>query len=187
VDAPLANFYASGVLALRDRTGPFLWQLPPTLGFDADLLEDFLGRLPRTSDEAASLAQRHDGRLGDDRLLVTADATRPLRHALEVRHESFRDPAALAVAERRGVALVVADTAGRWPLLETPTTDFVYVRLHGDAELYTSGYSAAALDRWAERCRGWSDEGRDVYAYFDNDAKGYAPHDAMALIDRVGR
>ena len=187
VDAPLANFYASGVLALRDRTGPFLWQLPPTLGFDADLLEDFLGRLPRTSDEAASLAQRHDGRLEGDRLLVTADATRPLRHALEVRHDSFREPAALAVAERHGVALVVADTAGRWPLLETPTTDFVYIRLHGDAELYTSGYSAAALDRWAERCRSWSDGGHDVYAYFDNDAKGYAPHDAMALIDRVGR
>jgi uncharacterized protein YecE (DUF72 family) len=66
VDAPLANFYASGVLALRDRTGPFLWQLPPTLGFDADLLDDFLGRLPRTSDEAATLAQRHDGRLEGD-------------------------------------------------------------------------------------------------------------------------
>ena len=59
------------------------------------------------------------------------------------------------------------------------------MRLHGDRELYASGYSAAALDEWAARCRAWADDGRDVYVYFDNDAKGLAPHDAMALLQRV--
>jgi uncharacterized protein YecE (DUF72 family) len=79
----------------------------------------------------------------------------------------------------------MADTAGRWPKVEEDTSDFRYVRLHGDRELYASGYTPAALDAWAARCRGWARE-EDVFVYFDNDAKGYAPHDAMALIDRVG-
>ncbi|WP_246456309.1 DUF72 domain-containing protein [Nocardioides mesophilus] len=187
VEGPLANFFASGVLALGPKTGPFLWQLPPTLGFDEELLAGFLAQLPRTSTEAAALAARHDDRLSGDRLLVQADADRPLRHALEVRHESFADPAATKVLEEHDVALVVADTAGRWPQLDRPTSDFVYVRLHGDKELYASGYSPAALDRWAGCCADWAAGGRDVYVYFDNDIKGYAPHDAMALIDRVGR
>ena len=96
-------------------------------------------------------------------------------------------PEAVALLRAHDVAFVVADTAGRWPLVEEVTSDHMYVRLHGDAELYTSGYSAEALDRWAEKCRRWADAGPDVNVYFDNDAKGFAPHDAMALIDRVGR
>ena len=65
------------------------------------------------------------------------------------------------------------------------TSDFMYVRLHGDVELYTSGYGPEALDRWAGKIRAWSDAGQDVFVYFDNDVKGYAPHDAMALLSRV--
>jgi uncharacterized protein YecE (DUF72 family) len=80
---------------------------------------------------------------------------------------------------------VVADTAGRWPRVEQWTSDFAYVRLHGDKELYASGYTPKALDAWAEKCRAWARDG-DVFVYFDNDAKGYAPHDAMALIERLG-
>ncbi|MCW2799715.1 MAG: hypothetical protein JWQ70_1187, partial [Aeromicrobium sp.] len=78
-----------------------------------------------------------------------------------------------------------ADTAGKWPLIREVTTDFVYVRLHGDTELYASGYSATALDEWAALLRGWAENGADVYAYFDNDMKVRAPFDAMALAARL--
>jgi uncharacterized protein YecE (DUF72 family) len=189
VEVPLANFYASGVLALGPKTGPYLWQLPPSLGYDAARLASFFDLLPRTLTDAAVLAEGHDAKVPDDRALTTlakGDVDRPLRHALEVRHHTFTNPELLEVLRRHDVALVVADTAGKWPLIEEPTSDHVYVRLHGDAELYTSGYSSEALDRWAEKCRGWADAGLDVHVYFDNDAKGFAPHDAMALIDRVG-
>ena len=81
--------------------------------------------------------------------------------------------------------MVVADTAGRWPAFDAVTHRVVYVRLHGDTELYVSGYSAQALDRWADRVRAWAREA-DVYVYFDNDVKVHAPHDAMALAARLG-
>lgn len=191
VDTPLANFFASGVLALGDKLGPFLWQLPPMLQFDASRLAGFFELLPRTTVEAAALAAGHDERM-QDRSWTLADADRPLRHALEVRHESYRDPAFIALLREHDIGLVVADTAGRWPLLLDVTADFVYVRLHGDVELYTSGYSGEALDSWADRVRGWvsgagtpDGVGRDVYVYFDNDAKVRAPYDAMALQHRL--
>jgi uncharacterized protein YecE (DUF72 family) len=82
--------------------------------------------------------------------------------------------------------VVVADSAGRWPRVFEVTSDLVYVRLHGDQELYASGYSDAVLDEWAERCRSWVAQDLAVHVYFDNDAKGHAPHDAMRLLARVG-
>ena len=96
-----------------------------------------------------------------------------------MRDDSFRDPAFLRLLERYGVALVVADTAGRWPLLLDVTADLVYVRLHGDMELYRSGYSEAALDVWAERVRAGRAAGHDVVVYFDNDVDAHAPFDAL--------
>lgn len=186
VETPLANFFASGVLALEEKTGPFLWQLPPTLAFDEAVLDRFLGLLPRTTVEAAALARRHDDKVKPDRALTETGLDLPLRHAVEVRHASFADPRATRVLDSHGVALVVADTAGRFPALREQTADFDYVRLHGDAELYASGYGAEALDRWAATVAGWTGEGRDVHVYFDNDAKGFAPHDAMALLARLG-
>ena len=80
---------------------------------------------------------------------------------------------------------MVADTAKRWPFLEDVTADFVYVRLHGDKELYVSGYDDAALDEWAARVKRWRRRRRDVYVYFDNDAKVHAPFDAQALLRRL--
>ncbi len=184
VEVPLANFVASGPLALGDKLGPMLWQLPATLPFDADVVERFLAQLPRSTREAAELAAAHDERVAEPFLQAPVD--RPLRHALEARHESFGEPAAIDLLRRHGVAAVVADTAKRWPMIEAVTADFVYVRLHGDLELYASGYSPSALDAWAERVRGWLDDGLDTYVYFDNDAKGYAPHDAIGLAERLG-
>lgn len=184
-ETPLANFFASGVLALGDKLGPCLWQLPPMLGFDADRLARFFDLLPRTTTEAAALAERHDARLRD-RSWTTTDAERPVRHALEVRHRSFECAQFVDLLRAHDVALVTADTAGKWPLLLDQTSTFAYVRLHGDEELYVSGYSDAALDTWAERVRAWGASGRDVFVYFDNDVKVRAPYDAMALARRLG-
>ncbi|KQY60152.1 hypothetical protein ASD11_11770 [Aeromicrobium sp. Root495] len=184
VETPLANFFASGPLALGDRMGPVLWQLPPTLGLDEERLSAFFDLLPRTTQEAAALATRHDERL-EGRSWVQAVADRPIRHAIEVRHDSFLAPGFLDLLRRHDVAVVVADTAGRWPLIREVTSDFVYVRLHGDTELYASGYSEEALDSWAVTIRAWAEGGADVYTYFDNDTKVRAPFDAMGLIERL--
>jgi uncharacterized protein YecE (DUF72 family) len=184
IDAPLANFFASGVLALGDKLGPMLWQLPPTLRYDETQLADFFDRLPRSTEAAAELARRHDERL-DGRDWTTTDADRPVRHALEVRHSSFTDPAFPDLLRRHGIGLVVADAAAEWPYLEDVTADFAYVRLHGSTELYASGYTDEALDGWAERIRRWTEQGVDAYAYFDNDMKVKAPRDAIGLLERL--
>lgn len=184
VDTPLANFFGSGLLALEDKLGPILWQLPPSLGFDEQRLDAFFARLPRSTAEAAYLARRHDDRIHDRAWTSTAQ-DRPLRHCLEVRHDTFKVPALLDVLRRWQIGLVVADTAGKWPQLFDVTADFVYVRLHGADELYVSGYTPEALDTWAQRIRGWTAQGCDVYVYFDNDVKVHAPFDAMALAQRV--
>jgi uncharacterized protein YecE (DUF72 family) len=187
VDVPLANFLASGVLALGPKLGPLLWQLPPNLGFHADRMRAFFQLLPRTAARAAELASRHDERIAEDREYLAVEEDRALRHALEVRHITFATPAAVELAREHDVALVIADSAGKWPMFDDVTGDFVYVRLHGTDELYTSGYTDDALDRWADRVAGWVRRGLDCYVYFDNDAKVRAPYDAMGLIDRLTR
>jgi uncharacterized protein YecE (DUF72 family) len=185
VEAPLANFFASGVLALAGKLGPILWQLPPNFGFNPERLAAFFAQLPRSTGEAAWLARRPDERI-DNRAFPRAVTDQPLRHALEIRHKSFETPAFPDLLREHAVALVVADTAGRWPLLRDITADLVYVRLHGDVELYTSGYTDEALDAWAGEIRHWADAGLDVHVHFDNDAKVHAPFDARRLIERVG-
>jgi uncharacterized protein YecE (DUF72 family) len=185
VETPLANFFASGVLALRDKLGPLLWQLPPNLGFDADRLAAFFALLPRSTQEAAWLSRRHDERM-TDRAITSTDVDLPMRHALEVRHRSFVTPTFTDLLREHAIALVIADTAGRWPLIREVTTDLVYLRLHGDVELYTSGYSEQALDDWAAAIRGWLADGLDVQVHFDNDVKVHAPYDAMTLAAKVG-
>jgi uncharacterized protein YecE (DUF72 family) len=185
VEVPLANFFASGVLALRDKLGPVLWQVPPNFGYDPERLTDFFARLPRSTAEAAWLARRHDERM-TGRALTEAAADRPIRHSLEVRHKSFATPSFTDLLREHQVAVVVADTAGKWPLIREVTADFAYLRLHGDKELYTSGYSEEALRGWAATITGWADAGHDIYAYFDNDAKVHSPFDAMSLADLLG-
>jgi uncharacterized protein YecE (DUF72 family) len=140
VETALANLFASGLCELREKLGPFLWQLPPTLAFEPDKLAAFLALLPRTGAAAADLARRHDARVSG-RVKLDFDPRMRLRHALEVRHRSFETPAFVALLRRHRVALVAADTAGKWPLIEDVTADFVYVRLHGDEKIYESGYT----------------------------------------------
>lgn len=182
-EGPLANFLASGILLLGEKLGPFLWQLPERTRFNADKLERFFDLLPADTEEAAALARRHDAKV-EGRCWTETDARRPIRHALEVRNPTFRDPAFLEILRRRGVALVSSDAPG-WERLDDLTTDFAYVRLHGAEELYASGYSEESLDAWAERIRRWGAEGaREVYVYFDNDARVRAPFDAQGLARR---
>jgi uncharacterized protein YecE (DUF72 family) len=186
VQAPLANFFASGVLALDQTLGPILWQLPATFAYEEQVLRDFFELLPRTTTQAAELATRHDDKVSGDKLWTGEVVERPLRYALEPRHMSFASEEALAALTECDVALVIADSAGKWPRFEQAVGPLVYARLHGDTELYASGYTDAALDRWAEQLRGWTADGRDAFVYFDNDIKGYAPHDARRLISRLG-
>ncbi|HTW17859.1 MAG TPA: DUF72 domain-containing protein [Nocardioides sp.] len=188
VEAPLANFFASGVLALGAKLGPILWQLPERLEYDAGLLAAFFEQLPRTTQEVADLARRHDDKLADDRTVTSTDLDLPVRHALEFRSPTYCTDEAFALLREHDVACVVADTAGRFPMAEAVTSDLIYVRLHGDTELYASGYDDAALRRWAERCRSWAEGGDvdEVVVYFDNDARGHAPHDAERLQELLG-
>jgi uncharacterized protein YecE (DUF72 family) len=202
VEGALANLLASGVFELREKLGPFLWQLPPSLAFDPERLSAFFALLPRTGAQAADLARRHDARV-KGRTCLEVDPRMRLRHALEVRHPSFERRELIELLRRHQIALVVADTAGKWPLMEDVTADFVYVRLHGDEQIYESGYSDTALDGWADKVAAWlaGDQPvsartvaekpfrraahRDVYVYFDNDIKVRAPYDALTLSDKV--
>ena len=197
VAVPLANFFASGLLRLREKLGPILWQLPPQQVFDEAKLRAFFAVLPRSTGQAASLARRHDQRL-NGRSETRATLDRPLRHALEVRHPSFAQPAFIDLLREHEIAACVADTAARFPCIEDVTADFVYVRLHGASELYTSGYTPRELAHWASRVEGWlrgrsaphdalisaklpARKPRDVFVYFDNDVKVRAPFDAINL------
>jgi uncharacterized protein YecE (DUF72 family) len=184
VERPLANFYASGILNLREKLGPFLWQFPEMFHFRPERLEAFFQLLPRNTEQALRLARRRDARMtGRSRLAI--DASRPLRHAIEIRHPSFMSKEFTALLKEHDIGLVVADTAGKWPKMFDVTSDFVYLRLHGDVKIYTSGYSRRALANWARRIRAWDADGRDVYVYFDNDVKVKAPFDALTLMRKL--
>lgn len=200
VEVPMANFFASGPLQLKEKLGPFLWQFPPSMSFDPDRFEAFLKLLPRDFKEAAHLAKKTT--LKKERIDVSFEENLPLRHAVEIRNMSFLNPWFVDLLKQYNVAIVFADTAGRWPYLEDVTADFIYIRLHGDEELYVSGYDDATLNFWSDRIRLWKEgkepkdrltmteekatpKKRDVFVYFDNDAKVRAPVDAESLIKKV--
>jgi uncharacterized protein YecE (DUF72 family) len=201
IDVALANFFAQGLLCLGDKLGPILWQFPPNFQFEHERLERFLTILPRSHKQAARLASNHD-RWMNQRVWFDVDKDVPLRHAIEIRHESFVCEEFIQLLRRQQIGLVVADTVD-WPLLMDVTADFVYCRLHGSQELYASGYDEESLTIWAKRVAAWAqgdevEDGRhasqtaapkhsrrDVYVYIDNDAKVRAPFDARDLRKRV--
>ena len=188
-ETPLANFFASGVLALGPKLGPILWQLPANFAFEPDRFGQFFEGLPRNTRAAADLAKKHDDKLKGE-AHTEAGKNRRLRYALEPRHPSFHSKQCQKLLRDNNIALVAADSAGTWPSFEEVTADFVYVRLHGDEELYASGYTDEALKRWTGKIRRWQRTGgkkmRDVYVYFDNDVKVKAPGDAVSLATRLG-
>jgi uncharacterized protein YecE (DUF72 family) len=202
IKTALANFFASGVLRLEEKLGPFLWQFSPRFRLEAGRFDHFLSLLPRNSEAAAVLAEQHDHRLAG-RAWTRTERRHRLRHAIEIRHKSFLEPDFVALLRRHEIALVFADSV-EWPYAEDVTAEFVYLRLHGSEELYASGYSDEALDHWAARLRLWS-RGlqpndaqliapdlpasrrtvRAAFVYFDNDAKVLAPLDARSLRARL--
>jgi uncharacterized protein YecE (DUF72 family) len=202
VEIPLANFLASGILALKEKLGPILWQFPPQFPFNAERFGEFFEMLPRDFKSAAKIARKHDARL-KGRSYFKVEENHRLRYAVEIRHESFVTPAFVKLLRKYNIAFVFADTAGRWPYMEDVTADFIYARLHGDEEIYVSGYTDAALDWWAARLCAWKSgrepadrktvlgakpkprKSRDIFVYFDNDVKVRAPYDAMGLMARV--
>ena len=156
----VARFVGQGLGELQDRLGPISWQFMTTKQFDADDLGQFLNLLPR---EVGGLK---------------------LRHALEVRHPSFKDPRFYDLARRHNVAIVFADS-DEFPMIEEQTADFTYARLMRTDESEDTGYSAAALTRWAKRAKGWAKHG-DVFLYFISGAKVRNPAAAQALVARLG-
>jgi uncharacterized protein YecE (DUF72 family) len=200
---PLANFFANGLLRLEDKLGPLLWQCPPHMDWEPDTFEAFCARLPTDTMQASALARHHDARVRG-RASYHVDRNRNLRHAFEIRDARMLRIEMLRCLRRHGHALVIADTAGRYPYAEDVTAGFVYVRLHGTGQMYVGHYDARARGHWRERIRRWAaaDEpehgqriaelrpparkGRDVYVYFDNDAHGHAPFDALALARDLG-
>ncbi|HET9086199.1 MAG TPA: DUF72 domain-containing protein [Acidobacteriaceae bacterium] len=197
IEVPLANFFAAGLLKLGPKLGPILWQFPPNFQYSYHLLEEFFLILPRDTEAAAVLAQGHD-RLTEDRCYAETDKKRPIRHAIEIRHSSFVNPEFIKLLRKHNIGLVCAD-AVEWPRLMDVTSDFIYCRLHGSEQLYTSGYDRTSIARWGERAVAWASGAdfvggdyasqahprprvrRDVFVYFDNDAKVRAPRDARAL------
>ena len=170
----IERFFASGVAELGAKLGPIVWQLAPTKKFDAADVEAFLQLLPR--------------RLG----------ALPLRHAIEVRHASFRVPEYVEIARKHGVATVFADT-DEYPSFADETADFVYGRMMRSESACPTGYATDAIAAWAERAQRWSEggcpddvprvgaasapskSGRDVYLFFISGAKERAPAAAVAL------
>lgn len=182
----LANFFASGVLALEEKLGSILWQLPPSFKYDRERIETFLKALPKTFSAAARLAKKREAWM-KDRSFVAPKSRGKIRHALEVRHESFMNSEFLGLLKKYGVAVVIADSAKKkWPYFHDVTADFVYLRLHGEQKLYRSGYTPAAIRMWEKRIRGWTRGLGKAFVYFDNTAKIYAPRDAQTLAKRLG-
>ena len=197
----MANFLAQGLLRLGKKLGPILWQFGPGFKFDAKRIQEFFNLLPRTHKQAAAYARQRDEWMAP-RSWLEVEEDLPLRHAVEIRNKSFAVPEYIDLLRRNGIAVVVADTPN-WPRMMDVTSDFVYCRLHGSEKLYASGYDAEAIDAWAHRVIAWSrgeevtdgmrvhpepgpkQSSRDVFVYFDNDAKVRAPFDAQSLRKRI--
>jgi uncharacterized protein YecE (DUF72 family) len=153
----LANFFASGLFRLREKLGPVLWQFPATFKFDEQGFDSFLGMLPHDTEAASALAAKHDARVKEP--CIKPGVGGRMRHAVEIRHDSFRNEAFIKLLRRHKAALVVSDSVADWPYGEDLTADFIYIRLHGTETLYSGAYSDAALDHWATRMRIWADGG----------------------------
>ncbi|ESX15775.1 MULTISPECIES: DUF72 domain-containing protein [unclassified Mesorhizobium] len=174
----MTRFLGSGIAALGDKLGPILWQFAPTKKFDADDFEAFLKLLPEKQDGVA------------------------LRHALEVRNDSFSVPEFVSLARKYKAAIVYADHA-KYPGIADITGDFIYARLQTGSDDNPDCYTPKGLDEWAARVKTWAQgkqpadlrradptfdapvKPRDVFVYFITEGKVRAPFGAMALMKRV--
>ena len=204
VEKPIANFFASGIFNLREKLGPILWQFPPSFKFDKGRMQSFLELLPRDLAGAVSLARKRDTFM-KGRTCLAIDENRALQYAIEIRNDSFLNSEFMDLLRSHNVAAVIAETARKWPMIQDITADFIYMRLHGDKEIYRSGYTDKSLQRWAARIAKWHSgieptdackierdiipkkRSRPVYCFFDNtDVKLRAPFDAQTLAGKLG-
>jgi uncharacterized protein YecE (DUF72 family) len=202
VKEPLCNFLASGVLCLKEKLGPLLWQFPPNVMLKDDRFEKFLELLPRDTKEAAAMAKEHTSKM-DGRAFTKAEGNFPLRHVFEFRHPSFKDKDFIKLMAKHNVAIVVAHSGLKSPYIEDLTSDFVYGRMHGQEPKFKKGYTKDVISWLSERVKCWSEGNqpedahcvailkpksmkRDVFIYFDTEEKKYAPHDAVHLIQALG-
>ncbi|HEX5313725.1 MAG TPA: DUF72 domain-containing protein [Gammaproteobacteria bacterium] len=155
----IGNFFAQGFAALGPKLGPILWQFAPRRHFDRDDIAGFIDLLPKELDGI------------------------PLRHAIEPRHESFRDEQFFDLCRARNIAIVFEDS-DQFPTIEADTADFAYARLQRMSENVPTGYDDEALDGFAERARAWRKRG-DAYLFLINGAKVRAPAAALALQERL--
>lgn len=202
-ETPLANFLASGVLCLKEKLGPILWQFPPNVMLKDDRFEKFLAMLPHDSVSAAKIARGHSDWL-KGRASLDAHGDFPIRHAFELRHPSFFTRDFIELLREHNVALVIAHAGKKCPYAEDLTADFVYARLHGEGKGYAKGYPGKELAAWAERIASWTAGtrpkaatlvskarpakiARDVFVYFSTEAKVHAPASALALVERLAQ
>ena len=156
----LSGFFAQGFATLGPKLGPILWQFASRRKFDPDDIAGFIDLLPSELDGMK------------------------LRHAIEPRHESFRDDRFFDLCRARNIAVVLEDSA-EYPTIEADTADFAYARLQRMSEEVPTGYEAAALDGFAARAKAWQEDGRDAYIFMINGAKVRAPSAALALQERL--
>ena len=186
VAEPLANFFASGLLCLKQKLGPILWQFPPNVMLKDDRFEKFLKLLPHNSKGAAKLARKH-GEKVEGRAYTEAKEDFPVRHAFEFRHKSFLNKDFCDLMRAHNVAFVFAHQGGEGaPYTEEPTANFIYVRFHGEGKPYVKGYPDREISRWAKKVVAWNKAKLDSYLYFSNEAKVYSPAGAMKLMQRLG-
>ena len=183
---PLATCLGSGLLCLKQKLGPILWQFPPNVTLKDDRFEKFFEILPHDSKSAAKFADEH-GYKKEGGYFVDVTEDFPIRHAFEFRHPSFDNPEFIELMRKHGVAVVIAHAgAEKSPYIEETTArDFVYVRMHGQGKAFKKGYPEDELKAWAKKVKGWAKDGRDVFVYFDTDEKEYAPSDAANFLKQL--
>ncbi|MBX3020101.1 MAG: DUF72 domain-containing protein [Bdellovibrionales bacterium] len=203
VEEPLANFYASGLLCLKEKMGPVLWQFPPTVMLKDDRFERFLELLPYDAKSAARLAKQHGAKV-EGRSYTKVSGDIPIRHAFEFRNPSFCKPEFISLLRKYGVAVVFAHSGLKSPYMEDVTADFVYARMHGQEGPYKNGYPKESITWLADRLCHWTKgtqptdadcilseppkvKKRDAFVYFDTEAKDHAATDALNLLQELGR
>lgn len=201
---PLGSFLGSGLLRLREKLGPILWQLPPLMTFDEERLRTFVSILPHDAWSLAAFAAKHSS-LDAERMDLQVDENRPVRHAIEFRNESFVTPRFVDILREHNVAMVIADEASKFPSGDDVTADWVYIRLHGERVGRESGYTPEEIKAWAAKARVYAaggepagarriggparpaGGGRDVFIAFDNtEIKRRSPVNARQMSEELG-
>jgi uncharacterized protein YecE (DUF72 family) len=185
VEESLSTFLASGVLCLKEKLGPILWQFPPHLSYKDSRFEEFAKILPKNSQDAASVSRSYNQRVLKE-AFTEAVSDFPIRHAFEVRHPSFENPEFLAMLKHYQIAAVFVDSCKQKPIFKESTSNFVYYRMHGDEAQLKEGYPLTRLKKIAYDLQSWTEKkqdqpAKDVYLFFNNDVKVHAPQDAVKL------